>query len=455
MGLGFLLLGCKSIEPLPPIEKIIDPPISQPKTSYISIPVELNLKSSFNEAEKSIPNSFSGKESSCVGLSYSYKMNRDSIKFSTNASGISFSTKLKYALDLSYCPKCTDWFSNAGTCVVPRLTGSCGIGEPLRNASISFSSKMSILTNYSLKSETTLSALKLIDPCQITFVNYDITSILDKEIKKEMKSIEKEIDHEISKIDIKSICTSAWKEMNKPININNYGYLNLNPSKIALTSLQFKDNHVYFDIGIESKPAISTSKTQENNLPLPNISEIKKVEGFNLGMDIFVAYDSLNSWISTSLPKDPIEVKRRKFYIDTLRLVGADESKLFVEIFFSGTRKGRIYLSAKPILDEKQQRIFLSDIQIELNTKSLLLKTAKWLLNDQIINKIEENANFDLKNALDEAKSEINRSINTKLTEQVLMNGTIESLSLKEIFPLSKGVFVRSEITGKMKLKIN
>jgi hypothetical protein len=60
-----------------------------------------------------------------------------------------------------------------------------------------------------------------------------------------------------------------------------------------------------------------------------------------------------------------------------------------------------------------------------------------------------------LKNALDEAKSEINSSINTKLTEEVLMKGTIETLSLKEIFPLSKGVFVRSEITGKMKLKIN
>jgi hypothetical protein len=270
-----------------------------------------------------------------------------------------------------------------------------------------------------------------------------------------MKSIEKEIDREISTIDIKSICSTAWKEMNKPININNYGYLNLNPSKIALSSLQFKDNHVYFDIGIESKPAISTSKTPEKNLPLPNISEIKKVEGFNLGVDIFVAYDSLNSWISSSLPKDPIEVKRRKFYIDTLRLIGADESKLYVEIFFSGTRKGRIYLSAKPILDEKKQKIFLSDIQIELNTKSLLLKTAKWLLNDQITNKIEENANFDLKNALDEAKSEINSSINTKLTEEVLMKGTIETLSLKEIFPLSKGVFVRSEITGKMKLKIN
>ena len=141
---SFLFAACKSIDPLPPQDLIIEPTIPKPKPSTINIPIELNLDSYFKEADKSIPKKFSGGENACEGLSYKYELNRDAIKFNTFSSGIEYATSVNYNLDLSYCPKCTDIFNEKGNCIVPRFFGSCGINEPLKRADISFSSAIEL-----------------------------------------------------------------------------------------------------------------------------------------------------------------------------------------------------------------------------------------------------------------------------------------------------------------------
>jgi len=452
--LFLILTGCKSIDPLPPEEKIIDPPIKTASLSYLSIPIELNLKNSFVEAEKDIPKTFSGKQNSCEGLSYTYRLNRDAIQFKTNTNGLDFSTSLKYSLDLSYCPKCTDLFSKEGNCVVPRFFGSCGINEPLRKASISFSSKINILSDYQIKSKTSLSNLDLTDPCKITLVNYDITSILDKEIKKEMKTIENQIDNEINKIDIKSLCTSAWSEIQNPIKIDKYGYLSINPEKISISQLQFANNKAQFNIGIETRPIVRTEYLEEKKITLPNLTEFKKSDGFTLTLDIFASYDSLNNWIYNALKNKPIEINKKVIFFDTVKIIGADGYRLFTQVHFSGARNGKLFFSVKPNFDQNEQKLAISELQMDLKTRNVVLKTAKWLLNEKITQKLEKNIYFDLSNLLTTATKKITKSLNTRINEQVEMNGMLQNIRIMEIYPLKKGIFVRSEISGQLKLII-
>ena len=452
---GLFLVSCKSIEPLAPSEKIIDPPISVAKASYLSIPIEITLESYYKSAESSIPTSFSGKEKNCEGLSYTYQLKRDPILFKTNAQGLDFSTHLSYSLDLSYCPKCTNLFSNEGNCLVPRFFGSCGIKEPMRSASISFATKLEMAANFTLKSSTNLTKLDLIDPCEITLVNYDITSTLDKEIRKEMKTIQTEIDKEIGKIDIKSTCASAWKQLQEIIPIESYGYLKLAPTKIALSTLKFNQNKVYFDLGIESFPTIQTEKPISKPIALPNLSEFKKTDGFQLNMDIFASYDSLNQWVAKSVQGSEFLIKGRKIRLDSIQLIGADGKRIHLSIQFSGARKGILYFSAQPKLDITKQLIYLNDIQFDLKTKSILLKSAKWLFNDQITKKLEYEAKVDLKSIITEAKHEITKSLNQDLEKNIHLSGNVHKMDVIDLFPLKKGLFIRSEITGKLKLNID
>ena len=103
----------------------------------------------------------------------------------------------------------------------------------------------------------------------------------------------------------------------------------------------------------------------------------------------------------------------------------------------------------------QKQLIYLSDIQFDLKTKSLLLKSAKWLFNDRITKKVENEAKIELKSLIQEAKKEITKALNQDLEKNIHLSGHVDSINIIDLYPLTKGLFIRSEINGKLKLKID
>jgi hypothetical protein len=174
-----------------------------------------------------------------------------------------------------------------------------------------------------------------------------------------------------------------------------------------------------------------------------------------MNVDLAISYDSLTSWIGKSLNKTEFIVKNRNVIIDSIKFIGADGKRMLVGLNFYGFRKGTLFFSAQPILDSEKQTIKLVDIQLDVKTKDLLLKTAKWLLNDQISKKIEEKSIFDLKPYLLDAKKEIAASLNQELEKNVHLIGDVDKLQLNEFYPLKNRLFLRSTIIGKLKLKID
>ena len=189
--------------------------------------------------------------------------------------------------------------------------------------------------------------------------------------------------------------------------------------------------------------------------PLPNLSEVKKTEGIQLTTDILASYDSLNRWVEASIKGNEFSIKGRKIRLDSVHLIGADGNRIHLSINFSGYRKGILYFSARPKLDMQKQLIYLSDIQFDLKTKSLLLKSAKWLFNDRITKKVENEAKIELKSLIQEAKKEITKALNQDLEKNIHLSGHVDSINIIDLYPLKKGLFIRSEINGKLKLKID
>jgi len=448
------LFGCKTIEPQSPQSNLLEPIISQPKMSMLNIPVEVKLESYFGQVNNSIPTKFVGGESACEGLSYQYELNREDILFNTQSFGIDFSTTINYKLNLNYCLKCTDLINDNGNCVVPRIFGSCGNNEPLRKADISLSSTIDFEPNYKLKSKTNLKKLTLIDPCKITLLNYDITSILDKEIRKEAKEIESEIDKQISSIDIKSTCKHLWNEIQNEIPIGSYGYLNLSPNAISLSQLSFEKNNLFFNVGVELYPSLKTEKSTVNLKSLPNLTNYKSKDGFEMNVDLDLSYDSITSWVGKEINRTNFIIQNRKIIIDSVKFIGADGSRILIGLNFYGFRKGKLFLSAQPVLDPEKQVLRLVNVQFDLKTKDLLMKTANWLLDDQISRKIEEKSIFDINHYLNKAKQEISKALNQELENGIYLLGEIEKIHLNELYPLKKALFIRSTLFGKLKLKI-
>jgi hypothetical protein len=450
----FLLFACKTIEPLAPIKSVKAIPEIGEVNSTINIPIEISLKSQLEETEKALPKTFEGKEQQCDGVSFEYKFNREPIDFQFKKSSIYYEVDGKFQLKLNYCPSCVNLFGKE-SCTVPRVYASCGAnGEPMRKVTVGYNSEITLNSNYKFQSKTELKKFDIHDPCEITVFKYDATGKVKKEVKKQLENLEKDIDKQIEAINIKSQLEEAWSELQKPMAIDKYGFLYLKPNSISMSDLKFENKKVRLNLSLNIAPFVSTDPVSLKNSNLPNLTEYKNENGFDLTLDIRSSYDSLSSFVNSTIKGYVFEFKNKKITVQSLQIEGAQESKILFKMTFDGAKKGVLFLTGIPKIDSIKQQLYMENVEFDVKTKSLLLKSAKWLFSDRVTSELQKNAVFDMKSLIADAKNEINKQLNTSLTKGVLMSGNLDKMIINELFLDEKNLVFRSKLNGYLKLKI-
>jgi hypothetical protein len=450
--IGCFLTSCKAIETAVP-ENFVEPyPALNSEVSAITIPVEIDLSSYLKAAEKEIPKSYSGKNEQCEGVSTAYSIKRDEIKFSGSGNKIGYELGGQLKLKINYCPKCQTLTDEKGACIIPRVHVSCGENEPMRKFSLKYSTAVKVNSDYTFKTTTNLQKFELLDPCELTVANIDVTTDVEKEITKQLKVLEREIDKQFSAIDIKSTAKESWKLLQEPTEIPGYGYLSLAPSSLAISELKFSGKKASFNFNIDVSPSFTTEKPQLIPSALPDLSKSKADNGLNFGLDVILSYDSLSNFIRSSFKGEVFEIKRKKIIIDDIAVSGSADNRIILKTQFSGSKRGVIYLLATPVLNDSLKQIELTNVDFDVKTKSVLLKSAKWFFNSKINQLLEEQAKFNYTPMIDDMKKEINTSLNQPLTDGVAMSGRIASISLNKIYYTSTHLVLRTQIGGNLKL---
>jgi hypothetical protein len=450
--IGCFLTSCKAIETAIP-ENFVEPyPALNNEVSAITIPVEIDLSSYLKAAEKEIPKSYSGKNEQCEGVSTAYSIKRDDIKFSGSGNKIGYEVGGQLKLKINYCPKCQTLTDEKGSCIIPRVHVSCGENEPMRKFSLKYSTAVKINSDYTFKTTTNLQKFELLDPCELTIANIDVTTDVEKEITKQLKVLEREIDKQFSAIDIKSTAKESWKLLQEPTEIPGYGYLSLAPSSLAISELKFNGKKASFNFNIDVSPSFTTEKPQLIPSALPDLSKSKVDNGLNFGLDVILSYDSLSNFIRSSFKGEVFEIKRKKIIIDDIAVSGSADNRIILKTQFSGTKRGVIYLLATPVLNDSLKQIELTNVDFDVKTKSVLLKSAKWFFNSKINQLVEEQGKFNYTPMIEDMKKEINTSLNQPLTDGVAMSGRIASISLNKIYYTTTHLVLRTQIGGNLKL---
>ena len=450
--IGCFLTSCKAIETAVP-ENFVEPyPALNNEVSAITIPVEIDLSSYLKAAEKEIPKSYSGKNEQCEGVSTAYSIKRDDIKFSGSGNKIGYEVGGQLKLKINYCPKCQTLTDEKGSCIIPRVHVSCGENEPMRKFSLKYSTAVKVNSDYTFKTTTNLQKFELIDPCELTIANIDVTTDVEKEITKQLKVLEREIDKQFSAIDIKSTAKESWKLLQEPTEIPGYGYLSLAPSSLAISDLNFSGKKASFNFNIDVSPSFTTEKPQLIPSALPDLSKSKVDNGLNFGLDVILSYDSLSNFIRSSFKGEVFEIKRKKIIIEDIAVSGSADNRIILKTQFSGSKRGVIYLLATPVLNDSLKQIELTNVDFDVKTKSVLLKSAKWFFNSKINQLVEEQGKFNYTPMIEDMKKEINTSLNQPLTDGVAMSGRIASISLNKIYYTTTHLVLRTQIGGNLKL---
>ena len=449
-----LCSACRTIEAYLPELQHAEAEALTPKESIMSIELQINMAPVLNLVEKSTPKTFTGAKTVCEGVSYNYDFKRKPIVFSTSSNEVNYTLKGDFSLKLNYCPLCVSLLGKS-SCTVPRIYGSCGIGEPRRRYSMTYGTSIKLNKDYSLSSQTRLKNFQINDPCEITFINIDVTNKVKAEVENELKAMESKIDKEISAIDVKSKVDSVWMALKKPIELGSYGYLFMNPNRIAISDLRYNDKEALFNLNLFFSPFISTQKQEMINNNLSDMPDYNQVSGFDITADLNASYDSLSSLLKKEFYNYEILIKGREFIIKDLSIIGASEGKLVFKVSFDGHRNGIFYLIGTPVLDEENQILSFEDIDFEIKTKSFLLKSAQWIMSKSLIHQIKAKSSIDLSQKLSAVKSQLMGKLNGKIHDGVMAETSINDLRIMNLLLSSKSITIRTSIIGDLKVTLD
>jgi len=121
----------------------------------------------------------------------------------------------------------------------------------------------------------------------------------------------------------------------------------------------------------------------------------------------------------------------------------------------SGSNAGIAYFTGKPFYDATKKMIEVREIEFDVKTKSLLLKSADWLFNKRITNEISRVSHFDLSSYIDTAKIMINKQLNTEWIKGVKSIGSISDLKISGFYPLADHFIIRSNANGDLVIKVD
>lgn len=457
---SFLFLGlfsCKTITielPVPDFKVVSE--ISTPEPSYLSLQTEVALKPYLSEADKSLDKKFSGEEDQCEGIRYNYHFEREPLTFQLKDKEVLCDIDGKFDLSLSYCPDCQNVFGE-DMCIIPRISASCGVGEPKRKVHISYKSKIAISENFDLKSQTKLNEFTLIDPCKITVFRYDATPTIEKEVRASLVQLEKEVDKQLASAPIQRTMTEVWKSLQEPILVEPYGYFYLRPQQIGIDDLTLKNEgqKAYFTTQMVAQPLFSTNAVTLPTSRLPkNTPQPSATTTSIFNLRTVASYDSINRFLLRDFDTQQIKITDKKYInIDKVQILGPQGERLVLSVKFSGTKKGTLYLVVEPYID-LQQHLRIREVDYELRTKSVLLHSAKWMLNSKLKEQLTTNIDVDLSPILTESKAAIEQQINSEITKGVWLQGKIDELSVQNLLLTSGHLVVDLRLTGLLKLKI-
>ena len=155
--LPILLYSCAITKPLAPAKTAANVPQLIQPVSNIDVPVTVDLKSYFVQAENSVPTKYSDNQQPCEGLRYFYTFTRTPFTITGANNVVNLKFIGSYGFNASYCAKCSSMFGVGPQCVVPVVSAQCGMGGELpRRMEISYQTTITILPDYHLKSKTIL-----------------------------------------------------------------------------------------------------------------------------------------------------------------------------------------------------------------------------------------------------------------------------------------------------------
>jgi hypothetical protein len=451
--IGLFLSSCstsKKIAALKPEPDDASPLVYDNATSFVSLPITLQVKDVENQINKLL-NGLIYEDNNLEDDNLTVKIWKQApIVLENSQEG-----KIKIILPLKATIQYRYGISKFGISIYDTR-------EVNLNGKVNLVSNVGLI-NWKLNTQTDLKSLDWNESPTISIAGKDvpITYLVNPALKMFKKEIEKSIDDAIkNSLDFKPNVLDALDKIATPTEMSSdyESWLSIVPIELYATNALLKNGVIKMDMGLKcnietfvgQKPE---TKFDKNKIALKPVASMPDKITANI-VAISTYKDATRIMLKNFLGQEFGDGKK-KVTVKNLDL-WHKEGKMVIALDLSGTVNGTVYLTGYPQYNETTKEIYFDQLQYVLDTKNNLMKSANWLLSGVVLKKIQESCRYSIQPNLDEGKKQIlSYTKNYSPMPGVFINGDIGEISFKKIQLTNKAIVAFLTINGKLAVSID
>jgi hypothetical protein len=422
--------------------------------SELDIPIKLAAAAIMTKAEHLVPAEFTSDawpqfmQPSC-DFRYKYRFVRTALQISCSNNLINIRFGGNYQVSGSKC-LCT-----AGIPVTPWISGNCGFPpQPLRKVNMALSTSLQLLSNYSIRSTTTINQIQPVDKCAVSIFSTDITQLIMDSIRSSLAAFTTSMDQTIAGLNFTKFITQLKDSSYRKIAIGKYGYFLLNPTAFRVGQLNYIKDSFAISLGVSCKPLFSSDPSNHIAVPntLPALLQTESRNGVRLYMNMNYDYNFLSKILHDSLYNKVFDVKGRTIVVKDAIIRGIGNHQVELQIDFAGSNHGSIYLRGTPVLDTAKQTMGIPDIQYSMEGEDLALKIGRSLFRNKIRKTIQGKSYLDINAFLNANKSMIDQQLNREWAPGIFSSGYMKEAKIIGMLVTRQNIQLQVFISGELKI---
>jgi hypothetical protein len=253
---------------------------------------------------------------------------------------------------------------------------------------------------------------------------------------------------------LKSQAAKVWSSAQTPILLDkNYKtWLKLTPQEVLFYPLYARNNRVKLSVGIITfaEVVVGPEPVAQPVRPLPGLKQANTFDKtFRIALNADVFYKDLQAIAAPQLLNRQFDSGGNSVIIKAFELSGNGD-KLVVKLETEGSLDGVLYLTARPVFNPQTNVFSVEDVDFDMQTRSLLLKSADWFLHGTIREMIREKLNMNLTRQLEQSRELAAKALSRmQLMEHVFLKCNIKDLKFKDVLVLQDKISIQVYTEGE------
>lgn len=317
--------------------------------------------------------------------------------------------------------------------------------------------------DWTITTETAITQYEwIVEPkARVLGMGIPITSIAERILNTSEKSVTDAIDKQVTdNFALKTYAQQAWALLQQPLLITEEydARFKFTPSGLAITPFKSEKDTIRSTLYLKghTQVAVGQKNSFSTNTPLLplKIEETKEEQLVKMKITSKIPFEEVERIALKNFKGETYSFATKKLVIEDIQLSKEEEAmKIIVQT--KGDYTGVLQLKGTPSYNEEKSQIEIQDIEFKIDTKNILQKAAKWLLNGLIINKLEGNLVYPIAEDLTMIQGQLQKQIDDfKIQEGITLDGELMDLKVSKAVLNEDALLLDVALKGAVKILI-